>query len=119
MFWSNKEKLKIQLMEKQPLPIGILEFEAWAHRIISGAMLPATDDSQMFTLANMLMHLGPTEAFKEDAYFINSLRKYAVNQVADQVRQDLYAAKQARLEAEKQAVTPTGGAVDVLENKTV
>ncbi len=60
-------------------------------------------ESQKFALANMLMHLGPTESHKPDAFFIHSLRKFAVNQVADSVRKELHEAAKARTEAEEAA----------------
>lgn len=84
--------IKDQLLESRPLPMGREAFEEWSDRIISGACIPGdikTDDeaeifteSQKFTVAEMIMHLGPTESHKPDAYFIHSLRKAAVNQVA-------------------------------------
>lgn len=95
-----------QLSEPRPLPMGRKEFEEWSDRIISGALLPggAEDaliflESQKFSLANMLMHLGPTESHKPDAFFIHSLRKFAVNQVADTIRKELHEAAKARTAA--------------------
>ncbi len=78
-----------QLNEPRPLPMGSQEFEEWSERIIAGACMPCKiedeqifHDSQKFSIAEMIMHLGPTESHKEDAYFIHSLRKAAANQVA-------------------------------------
>jgi hypothetical protein len=63
--------------------MGMTEFHSWADRIISGALVPgAKHEDQKFALASMIMHLGPTESHKEDAYFIHALRKGASNQVA-------------------------------------
>jgi hypothetical protein len=56
-------------------------------------------EGQKFALANALMHLGPTESHKPDAFFIHSLRKFAINQVADTVRKELHAAAKARTES--------------------
>lgn len=114
--------IQAQLNEKRPLPTGRKEFNEWADRIISGAMLVADHESQKFALANTLMHLGPTVAFETDLYFINTLRKFAVNQVADAMRTELRDAAKARLaEQEKQnkAEATPPGAVDggVLEDK--
>lgn len=95
-----------QLNEKRPLPIGMTEFETWSDRIISGTMLPDNmqmKDSQKFALADMLLHLGPTVDSECDAYFIKSLRKYAVNQIADAKRKALYEAAKQRLADEKAA----------------
>lgn len=92
IFWKNKkevEVLKQQLEEKRPLPTGVTEFHEWSDRIISGAGLPASVESQKFALANDLMHCPPNMAFESDVYFIHRLRKYAVNQVADAIRNQL------------------------------
>lgn len=79
-----------QMNEMRPLPMGMTEFDEWSTRIISGAMCSATPESQRYVLANMLLHLGPTEDHKPDAFFIKSLRKFAINEVADAVRRDIY-----------------------------
>jgi len=103
----SNSRLRDELLSKRPLPIGVSEFEEWSCRIIEGAMLPATKASQQFTLANMICHLSPTEDFKEDAYFIKGLRKFAANQVADSIREKIRDEEKARLLAEQQqAVTP-------------
>ena len=95
-----------QLNEPRPLPMGREEFEEWSDRLISGALIPGGEsdpvvfhESQKFALANMLMHLGPTESHKPDAFFIHSLRKFAINQVADSVRKELHDAAKARTAA--------------------
>ena len=93
-----------QLKEPRPLPMGVKEFHRWADRIIGGALIPGADhESQKFAIANMILHLGPTESHKEDAFFIHMLRKVAINQVAHQMMVDMKAAataRQAELEAE-------------------
>ncbi len=93
--------------------MGRTEFDLWSDRIIAGAMIQpnAPEDenkeifiqSQKFALANMLMHLGPTESHKPDAHFIHSLRKFAINQVADIIRKELHEAAKARTAAEEAA----------------
>lgn len=99
-----KKAILNQLTERRPLPMGRQEFEEWSDRIISGALIPgATPASQKFALADMLLHLGPTVAFEQDGYFINCLRKFAVNQVADTMRKEIREQEKARLEAEKHA----------------
>lgn len=90
-----------QMGEARPLPMGLPEFDEWSTRIISGSLVSADTDSQKFALANMLLHLGPTESHKPDAFFIHSLRKFAVNETAVAVRDTLYASKKAREEADK------------------
>ncbi len=118
---SAKVILK-QMNEPRPLPMGRAEFEEWSDRIISGALIKpncAADEdpvrlieSQKFALANMLMHLGPTESHKPDAHFIHSLRKFAVNQVADTVRKELHEAAKARTAAEEAAKPEAQKAVE-------
>lgn len=110
---TPKDVIIDQMNEPRPLPMGRKEFDEWSERCISGAILPTAHlpdkeaelliESQKFALANMLMHLGPTESHKPDAFFIHSLRKFAVNQVADTVRKELHEAAKARTEAEEAA----------------
>ncbi len=100
---TPREVILDQLHEPRPLPMGRAEFETWSDRILSGALVEADRDSQKFALANMLMHLGPTESHKPDAHFIHSLRKFAVNQVADTVRKELHEAAKTRTAAEEAA----------------
>lgn len=95
--------IQSQLQEKRPLPTGVTEFHEWADRIISGALLTATPESQKFALANTLINLGPTVAYETDHYFISVLRKHAVNQVADAMRNQLREEVKARLAAEENA----------------
>lgn len=89
LFPYGKSDLKETLMEKRPLPTGVDEFHEWSNRVIQGACITAEADSQKFALANILINLGPTVAFESDAYFINCLRKTAVNQVADAMRTEI------------------------------
>ena len=107
---TPKEEILAQMAEPRPLPMGRQEFEEWSDRIISGALVPGGEeepqafiDSQKFCLANMLIHLGPTESHKPDAHFIHCLRKFAINQVADTVRKELHEKAKAKTEAEKPA----------------
>lgn len=104
MFLKSKKKILKELHENKPLPMGVSEFQEWSLRVIGIAMIPgATVESQQFALANMLMHLSPTTAFECDGYFVNSLRKFAVNQVADAIRTEIRDKTKARLaEEEKQ-----------------
>lgn len=74
-----------QINEPRPLPIGMKEFDDWSDRIISGALVPATVETQKATLAGMIMHLGPQESHKPDAFFIHGLRKLAANEIANAV----------------------------------
>ena len=101
-----------QMTEARPLPMGREEFHEWADRIISGTILPGGEedpdtfkDSMKFSLANMLLHLGPTESHKPDAFFIHSLRKFAVNQVAVAIASEI---KMKRNEKAKQELAMAG-----------
>jgi hypothetical protein len=101
-----------QINEPRPLPLGRRDFGEWAHRIITGAMLPVVEgedaiafiESQKFALATMIMHLGPTESHKPDAFFIHSLRKSASNQVAHEILQELKLARMEKAKKEQERV---------------
>ncbi len=76
--------------EPRALPMGVKEFHEWSERIISGALVPgATEDSLKFALAEMIMHMPPTESHQADIVFIHRLRKGAANQVAFQMMHEL------------------------------
>lgn len=116
-FKQENELLKDTLSEKRLLPTGVTEFHEWSDRIISGAYLTATPESQKFALANIVINLGPTVAAESDIYFIHCLRKTAVNQVADAMRTEIREAAKARLEKQNQAeaTAPTGTDAKVVE----
>jgi|SRR5271166_643109 len=100
---TPKAVISAQMNEPRPLPMGMTEFEEWSNRIISGAMVTATIETQKATLASMIMHLGPTEDHKPDAYFIHSLRKLAANQVANEVFTVIRTQVKERLAQQEQA----------------
>jgi len=110
--WMPSELILEQMQEPRPLPLGRTEFMEWSDRIIAGAMIPADPtqshethiDSIRYALANLILHLGPTESHKPDAFFIHSLRKFAINQVADTLRKELFEAGKKRV-AEKESAT--------------
>lgn len=81
--YQTKSFISNMMLVKRPLPQGGSEFEEWSDRIIGGALIEAEPVSLKFALANMIMHLGPTESHKEDAFFIHQLKKSAANQVAN------------------------------------
>lgn len=97
--WWTKELLK-----PKALPMGRQEFHEWSIRIIEIAKIPgATIRSQQFALANMLMHLSPTTAHECDGYFVNALKKFAINQVADTLRVEIRDEEKARIDQEQKA----------------
>jgi hypothetical protein len=100
---TPKEEILTQMAEPRPLPMGREQFEEWSDRIISGAIVTADIPSQKFVLANELISLGPTESHKCDAHFIHRLRKLAINETAIAVRDELYKARKAKDDAEKEA----------------
>lgn len=101
-----------QMNESRPLPMGRKEFEEWSERIIAGAMVPAENpdalkESQRHALCGMLLHVGPTESHKPDAFFIHSLRKSAVNVVAYTMSEEIKSRKNKAMEDGKEAECPT------------
>ncbi len=93
-----------QMNEPRPLPLGRSDFEAWAERIIAGALVPGGEDdkqafidSQKHCLAASLLHLGPTESHKPDAYFIHHLRTACTKQVAHAILTELNVKEKTRL----------------------
>lgn len=121
----NTEELSVgditkEMLEKRPLPIGMTQFNEWSDRIIAGAMVQASKRSQKWTLAEMVMHLNPTEAFKEDAHFILKLRKAAVNETCAAVMREIKEEHEAEKKLAEVSAT-TLRAVDgtILENKEV
>jgi hypothetical protein len=102
--FTSKETIVNQMTEMRPLPIGRKQFEEWSERIISGALLEGvTIETQKWTLANLLMHCGPTESHKPDAFFIHSLRKNAVNETAIAMREEIKRIHDERVKKEKEA----------------
>lgn len=93
--------------ELRPLPLGMAEFDAWADRIVKAAALPADSESQKFALAEMIMHLNPREDFKDDAFFIHSLRKAAANQIAHAKMTEIRDRAKLRLAKDESAQKPS------------
>lgn len=92
-----KNKLVSDLKTPKALPMGSKEFDEWSDRIIVQAEIMGVDgDSQRAALAAMLMQLPPTEDFKEDLFFIKSIRKAAVNQVAQAKHKEIYDRRKAK-----------------------
>jgi len=100
LFRKPIAKIIDQMNEPRPLPLGMTEFDEWSDRIIAGTLLPADPESQKFALASMLMHLSPTTDHESDGYFIKSLRKSAINQIAHAKMTEIRDAAKARLAAE-------------------
>lgn len=119
----NKEELAVgdmneDRLERKALPIGKTQFFQWADRIIDGAAVEGERDSLRNALAGMLMQIGPTEAFREDAYFMLALRTAAVKQTGHYMHLEFKEAREKKL---AEASAPTPGVVDgaVLAKKDV
>lgn len=68
------------------IPTGTAEFEVWAESIMSTYYMPTQDkDSIKWALATMIMHQGPTTAFKPKVFFALALRAGAAKQIANGV----------------------------------
>ncbi len=103
MFFKRKVLDPKQMHVPQPLPMGVQEFHIWSDRIISGALVKA--DPKSLNLAEMIMHLKPTESHCPDIYFIHALRKGAANQVAYAMMEEIRNERKAALAAQEAAPT--------------
>lgn len=106
---KNLEHLK----EMRPLPMGRREFISWSKEIIKLAEIPGlTEESGQFALADMILHVKPTQSFESYGHFVHSLRKAAANQVAHAIFTEI---KNAQMNKEKhKLVTPNE---EVLEDR--
>ncbi len=83
------------------LPTGLTAFNAWADDISDTYFMPTSDkDSIRFSLASIVMHLGPTAAYRSKFYFALVLRAGAAKQVAGAA---FYEIKNKQQEAAKAA----------------
>lgn len=106
--YTPVEAIRDQLNERRPLPIGSSEWVAFVDRISSGHCIPGlTRESTEFAIADQILHLGPLEDFKEDAFFIHALRKCAVNQTAVSMREESRNAVKAKLAAQAEQAKAT------------
>jgi hypothetical protein len=87
-----------------PLPTGVKAFEAWADQIQDTYSLPTEDrDSIHYALATMIMHLGPTQAYKPNWYFVLAIRAGCAKQVAGATFQEIKLRQKALAEAAEAA----------------
>lgn len=84
------------------LPIGMTAFTDWADDIIDLYDLP-NNDSIRFSLASMVMHLGPTSAFKPKFHFFLMVRAGMAKQIASANFQEIKFRQQAAYEAQQKA----------------
>ncbi len=65
------------------LPNGMAEFDAWVDYLQSTYSLPTSDrDSLVFMLGSMIMHGGPSDAYKSKFHFVVAIRAAAAKQIA-------------------------------------
>lgn len=109
-YFSSIKRLVNKVMGAlpSPIPTGTTEFHAWADSIASTYTLPTADtDSIRYALATMIMHLGPTVAYKPKLYFVFALRAAASKQIAGgvftEIKQKQIAAAKAK---ESEATQP-------------
>ena len=105
------------------LPVGKAEFDQWQRDILSLSGVPA-NESTLFAIAVMVLHLDPTVDRKPMHYFVKALNKGAANEVANSIILDLKAKQKERMEQEAKdkgiGSTPKQGAPnEVLQNGKV
>lgn len=100
--YTPPEVISEQMNEPRPLPMGVKEFHEWSDRIIAGSMMTADVPSLKFALAEMIMHLKPTDSHCADAYFIHCLRKGAANQVAYAMMQEIRDTRKGELKRKEE-----------------
>ncbi len=88
---------QIAALVPSKLPTGVLEFDTWSESFFKTYDLPTQDkDSVKYALATMIMHSGPTTAYKSKLYFYLALSAGAAKQVAGSV---FYEIKEAQKKA--------------------
>lgn len=80
------------------LPNGMSEFDTWANDIIDLYNFP-NNDSIRFALASMIMHSGPTDAYKSKFYFSLMIKSSMAKQIAGAQFQEIKNRQKAEQEA--------------------
>lgn len=87
-----------------PIPTGMAEFDAWVDSITNTFTLPTQEkDTIRFAFATMIMHLGPTAAYKPKLYFVLALKAGAAKQIASAAFQEIKQKQQAAATASQNA----------------
>lgn len=110
MFKKKRNLLIEYLNEPRPLPLGRKEFEEWSDEIIRLAEIPSVNlplsiRSWKFALAEMVLHVKPTQSFESFAHFVHCLRKGAANEVAHKIFKELKLEHEERIKQEVQPKT--------------
>jgi len=108
----NKVYKLIRGFFPERLPQGVTEFNVWANDIISTYRFP-DNDSVRFALATMVMHQGPTAAFRSKFYFAIMVWAGASKQVASQVFNDIKTKQMEELKKKQAEATAASVASDV------
>lgn len=85
------------------LPTGMTEFNQFVADIIELVPGLADDRSIRFTVASMIMHLGPQRSHVAKNYFVRSLQKTAANQISHAVMLDIKKEQEEQRKAEATA----------------
>jgi len=101
------------------LPTGLTEFNTWAESIAATYRLPTSNmDSVKFTLATMIMHLGPNAAYRSKYHFVLAIRASAAKQVAGAAFHEIKERdKAARAAAQAEATGQAGEAASSGQQK--
>ena len=113
--YESISEIKDKLTERNPLPLGMAEFEVFFERIWSGALIKGEPGQEKLlelscknALAKEIIHLPASQTHESDIYFINRLRKVATNQICLNVIEETKAQIRAA-QAERQAkLAPNG-----------
>lgn len=97
---------RVKALLPSKLPQGMTEFDQWSDDVLDIYNMP-NNDSTKFSLAVMITHLAPTEAYKPKHYFGLTLVKSASVQVAFAVMDQLKKkqAEKAKKDAEEAAAS--------------
>jgi hypothetical protein len=100
MYLQQIKKVKNRLLFCFPskLPVGMKDFNAFADSIFETYGLPK-EPSYYHTIATMIMHLGPTTAYKSKRFFAFSIIKAMANQIAYGKIQELKEKQKAEADA--------------------
>jgi hypothetical protein len=84
------------------VPTGMHEFDVWANDIVSTYAMPTESyNSLKFTLATIIMHLGPSDAYKSKFWFALMINAAAAKQIAGAKFQEVKQEQQRRADEER------------------
>lgn len=92
------------------LPIGVEAFHTWAADVLGTYGFP-DNDSTRWALTTMIIHLGPTAAYKPKRYFGLALHAAAAKQVAGGIFHEIKTRQMEAQKAEKAAEAAAAAAL--------